>query len=157
MADPAGRNRSDVRMLGDRLDDLVRAPLTLTWEKFEDAAWEAGISRRYGGIHWLYGDLISRELGRKMGERSFDTARAEGCRAGTGHGRPPCGRRDDRPASCTAPQEVGHDPPVDRSTEGSQTGRSAGNPTKDDRTVKAAVTTSGRDGSVASCTVDIRG
>lgn len=51
------------------------APLTLTWEKFEDAAWEAGISRRYGGIHWLYGDLISRELGRKMGERSFDTAR----------------------------------------------------------------------------------
>jgi len=51
------------------------APVTLTWAKFEDAAWEAGISRRYGGIHWLYGDLISRELGRKMGERSFDTAR----------------------------------------------------------------------------------
>jgi len=51
------------------------APVTLTFAKFEDAAVQAGVSRRYGGIHWLHGDLISRELGRKMGERSYDQAR----------------------------------------------------------------------------------
>ena len=34
---------------------------------FEDAADEAGISRRYGGIHFKNGDLSSRRMGREIG------------------------------------------------------------------------------------------
>lgn len=43
------------------------APLTLTWATFTDAANEAGISRRYGGIHFVPGDLDSRPLGHQVG------------------------------------------------------------------------------------------
>jgi len=32
-------------------------PVTLKWETFEEAANEAGISRRYGGIHFARADL----------------------------------------------------------------------------------------------------
>ncbi len=38
--------------------------ITLTLHSFSEAADEAGISRRYGGIHFLDGDLISRRTGR---------------------------------------------------------------------------------------------
>ncbi len=41
-------------------------PITLSWNTFTDAANEAGISRRYGGIHFKDGDLESRKLGRKI-------------------------------------------------------------------------------------------
>jgi hypothetical protein len=41
--------------------------LTLSWPTFSDAANEAGISRRYGGIHFLHGDLESRLVGRFIG------------------------------------------------------------------------------------------
>jgi hypothetical protein len=41
--------------------------LTLSWSTFSDAADEAGISRRYGGIHFEQGDLDSRVLGRQVG------------------------------------------------------------------------------------------
>jgi hypothetical protein len=37
--------------------------LTLTWATFSDAAAEAGISRRYGGIHFTQGDLDARATG----------------------------------------------------------------------------------------------
>lgn len=37
--------------------------VTLSWATFTDAADEAGLSRRYGGIHFVEADLISRELG----------------------------------------------------------------------------------------------
>jgi hypothetical protein len=42
-------------------------PVTLSWNTFSDAADEAGISRRYGGIHFEDGDLQGRSLGRKVG------------------------------------------------------------------------------------------
>jgi hypothetical protein len=42
--------------------------LTLSWATFTDAADEAGISRRYGGIHFVDGDLDSRLMGRRIAE-----------------------------------------------------------------------------------------
>jgi hypothetical protein len=44
-----------------------RRSVTLSWRTFDDAADEAGISRRYGGIHFLQGDLESREMGKRIG------------------------------------------------------------------------------------------
>ena len=49
-------------------------PVTLTWRTFTDAADEAGISRRYGGIHFEAGDLAGRALGRQVGERVWAKA-----------------------------------------------------------------------------------
>lgn len=43
-------------------------PITLNWPKFTDAANQAGLSRRYGGIHFEQGDIDGRELGRKVGK-----------------------------------------------------------------------------------------
>jgi hypothetical protein len=60
-------------------------PIVLFWPTFSDAAAEAGLSRRYGGIHFPDGDLAGRQLGRKIGaivwahaERLFDPTRREG-------------------------------------------------------------------------------
>jgi len=41
-------------------------PVLLRWETFTDAANEAGISRRYGGIHFKAADLVGRELGQAV-------------------------------------------------------------------------------------------
>lgn len=48
--------------------------LTLSWRTFSDAADEAGISRRYGGIHFVQGDVESRVLGRKVGAQAYRLA-----------------------------------------------------------------------------------
>lgn len=42
--------------------------VTLAWATFTDASDEAGISRRYGGIHFIDGDLDSRLMGRRVAE-----------------------------------------------------------------------------------------
>lgn len=42
-------------------------PVTLAWATFSQAADEAGLSRRYGGIHFESGDLEGRTLGRDVG------------------------------------------------------------------------------------------
>lgn len=44
-----------------------RNAVTLEWQTFTDAADEAGMSRRYGGIHFEDGDLLGRAMGRKVG------------------------------------------------------------------------------------------
>ncbi len=44
------------------------APITLSWKTFSDAADEAALSRRLGGIHFQSGDLAARALGRRVGE-----------------------------------------------------------------------------------------
>jgi hypothetical protein len=49
-------------------------PVTLTWASFSDAANEAGMSRRYGGIHFRDGDLMGREIGRQVGARAWQRA-----------------------------------------------------------------------------------
>jgi hypothetical protein len=43
------------------------ADVTLSWATFEEAANQAGLSRRYGGIHFHDGDLESRKMGRQIG------------------------------------------------------------------------------------------
>jgi hypothetical protein len=49
--------------------------VTLHWRTFDDAADQAGLSRRYGGIHFEDGDLESRRMGRAIGDRVWRTAR----------------------------------------------------------------------------------
>ncbi len=46
-------------------------PVTLKWETFTDAADEAGMSRRYGGIHFARADLAGRQLGRLVADRAW--------------------------------------------------------------------------------------
>ena len=41
--------------------------VTLSWPTFSTAADQAGMSRRYGGIHFEQGDLEARALGRRVG------------------------------------------------------------------------------------------
>jgi hypothetical protein len=40
-----------------------RRQVVLSWENFTDATNEAGLSRRYGGIHFRRADLVGRLLG----------------------------------------------------------------------------------------------
>jgi hypothetical protein len=47
-------------------------PVTLTWTSFSEAADQAGLSRRYGGIHFESGDLAGRALGRTVGRLVWD-------------------------------------------------------------------------------------
>ncbi len=52
--------------------NIVPANATvLSWLTFSDAADQAGISRRYGGIHFVDGDLVSRKLGRVIGKQAW--------------------------------------------------------------------------------------
>ena len=48
--------------------------VTLTWQTFSDAADEAGMSRRYGGIHFTQGDLDARATGRAAARKCWATA-----------------------------------------------------------------------------------
>lgn len=50
-------------------------PVTLHWVTFDDAANEAGLSRRYGGIHFESGDLASRAMGRAIGLQTWEKVR----------------------------------------------------------------------------------
>src|SRR5258708_19941043 len=47
-----------------------RTQVTLSWPTFTAAADQAGMSRRYCGIHFADGDLYGRETGRKRGRRA---------------------------------------------------------------------------------------
>ena len=49
-------------------------PVTLQWATFTDAANEAGISRRYGGIHFHAADLAGRLLGRLIAFEAWQKA-----------------------------------------------------------------------------------
>jgi hypothetical protein len=48
--------------------------VTLSWATFSDAAKEAGISRRYGGIHFEQGDLDARATGRVAARKVWEKA-----------------------------------------------------------------------------------
>ena len=50
--------------------------VTLSWETFSGAADEAGISRRYGGIHFESDDLAGRQLGRLVANEVWNKAMA---------------------------------------------------------------------------------
>jgi hypothetical protein len=49
-------------------------PVTLKWETFTEAANEAGVSRRYGGIHFARADMAGRKLGVLAAERAWAKA-----------------------------------------------------------------------------------
>jgi hypothetical protein len=49
--------------------------IVLSWPRFTDAADEAGVSRRYGGIHWPVDDTPARDMGKKCGESGFSVAK----------------------------------------------------------------------------------
>lgn len=53
---------------------VPRQDLMLAWRTFSEAADEAGISRRYGGIHFRDGDLEARTLGRRIGAAVWEKA-----------------------------------------------------------------------------------
>lgn len=55
--------------------------MTLSWPTFSAAADEAGLSRRYGGIHFADGDMEGRKLGRAVGAQAW--AKAKGYIDGT--------------------------------------------------------------------------
>jgi hypothetical protein len=48
--------------------------VTLSWPSFSDAADQAGISRRYGGIHFEQGDLDRRATGRIVARLAWERA-----------------------------------------------------------------------------------
>lgn len=50
--------------------------MTLRWETFADAANEAGISLRYGGIHFRAADLAGRLLGRLVAYHAWAKAQS---------------------------------------------------------------------------------
>jgi hypothetical protein len=56
--------------------------LTLYWATFSDAANQAGLSRRYGGIHFEQGDLDGRAAGRRVAQVAW--AKAQGYLRGAG-------------------------------------------------------------------------
>jgi hypothetical protein len=48
----------------------------LSWKTFHDAADQAGISRRYGGIHFRSGDLVGRTVGDLVGLQAWHKAQS---------------------------------------------------------------------------------
>lgn len=51
------------------------ADTTLSWPTFSDAADQAGLSRRYGGIHFEQGDLDARASGRRVAAQAWARVR----------------------------------------------------------------------------------
>ena len=49
--------------------------VTLSWKTFSDAADQAGLSRRYGGIHFIQGDLDGRSRGTLIGRQAWKKAK----------------------------------------------------------------------------------
>jgi hypothetical protein len=52
------------------------APVRLYWQTFTASADEAGISRRYGGIHFWSGDYHARMLGNLLGRGANSKAQS---------------------------------------------------------------------------------
>jgi hypothetical protein len=48
--------------------------VTLSWATFKEAADQAGTSRRYGGIHFVQGDLDARATGRQAARAAWEKA-----------------------------------------------------------------------------------
>ena len=60
---------------------IPASDVTLSWPTFSAAADQAGMSRRYGGIHFREGDLQSRAMGRLVGAQAW--VKAQGYFTGT--------------------------------------------------------------------------
>ncbi|KAN0023661.1 hypothetical protein ACTFIV_008048 [Dictyostelium citrinum] len=55
---------------------VPKSDITLYWDTFTDAAQQACISRRYGGIHYDFSDFEARKMGRKIGEMVWDKSQS---------------------------------------------------------------------------------
>jgi len=66
---PAGSSRTEP-------GPVPALDLTLSWATFSQAADQAGISRRYGGIHFEDGDLDGRRAGRMVAQMAWDKAQS---------------------------------------------------------------------------------
>jgi hypothetical protein len=51
-------------------------PIALKWDTFTEAANEAGMSQRYGGVHFRPADLAGRQLGRLVAEKVWTRVQA---------------------------------------------------------------------------------
>jgi hypothetical protein len=54
--------------------DTTELPLKLTWDSFTEAAFSAGESRLFGGIHFHQGNAAGLELGRQVGAAAWQKA-----------------------------------------------------------------------------------
>jgi hypothetical protein len=66
---PAGSSRVEPGLVPAR-------DVTLSWPTFRDAADQAGLSRRYGGIHFAQGDVQSRAIGKLLGAQVWAKAQS---------------------------------------------------------------------------------
>ncbi|KAM9993954.1 hypothetical protein ACTFIZ_011932 [Dictyostelium cf. discoideum] len=55
---------------------VPKTDIKLYWETFTDAAQQACISRRYGGIHYDFSDYEARKMGKKIGEMVWDKSQS---------------------------------------------------------------------------------
>jgi hypothetical protein len=68
--------------------------VTMRWETFSEAANQAGLSRRYGGIHFEQGDLDARVAGRLVAKQAW--VKAHSYLSGTDDDPDPDDENDDR-------------------------------------------------------------
>lgn len=66
------RHTQDVPLAAE--PDMAGLPVTLTWNSFSEAAFSAGESRLFGGIHFYQGNVAGLELGRKVGDAVWTKA-----------------------------------------------------------------------------------
>jgi hypothetical protein len=66
---PAGSSKIETGM-------TPAQPVTLSWTTFADAADEAGMSRRYGGLHFRAADLAGRRLGSALALNAWSKVQA---------------------------------------------------------------------------------
>lgn len=66
------RHKQEVPLAAE--PDLAGLPATITWNSFSEAAFSAGESRLFGGIHFYQGNVAGLELGRKVGELAWTKA-----------------------------------------------------------------------------------
>lgn len=64
------------RKLKDRARIVPAGDLTLRWATFAEAADQAGLSRRCGGIHFEQGDLDGRHAGREVANIAWAKAQS---------------------------------------------------------------------------------
>jgi hypothetical protein len=57
-------------------ENIPAADVQLSWPTFTDASNEAGMSRRYGGIHFYSGDMNGRAVGRQVAQYVYSKAQS---------------------------------------------------------------------------------
>jgi LysM repeat protein len=60
---------------GNMFEGSPAKVIVLQWPTFQDASAEAGVSRRFGGIHFQDSDLRGREMGKEIGAQAYEMAK----------------------------------------------------------------------------------